>query len=219
VPLDGPGCLFLPPSDAPSPRRLAFARLSPTFFLTQLRRRVGRERALLATKLGQQCCPIRNMANSGRQHKSETRRAIIKVRPRGSRPVSPRRPPAKWTTAGASVQWAGRRRRHVESSQASVVRIERSRNPGAAFEPLDRSRISLRSIRATFVAKLGRERVARTISHFHLSPLRGERSSEARVRGPLSDSERCNSEPSENAPTLSPPAGRGCHERAGGRYL
>src|SRR6202451_4178472 len=34
----------------------------------------------------------------------------------------------------------------------------------------------------------------------HLSPPRGERSSEARVRGPLSESERCSPSPAERPP-------------------
>jgi len=38
-----------------------------------------------------------------------------------------------------------------EQPLASVARMERQRNPGSVFEPLDRSRIPLRSIRATFV--------------------------------------------------------------------
>jgi hypothetical protein len=40
-----------------------------------------------------------------------------------------------------------------------------------------------------------RRRIARTDCYFYLSPLRGERSSEARVRGPLGDSERRKFEP------------------------
>ena len=40
----------------------------------------------MATKLGQQYCPIGNMANSGRQHKSATHCAINTVRVRAARP-------------------------------------------------------------------------------------------------------------------------------------
>ena len=108
MPLDGLGCLFLPPSDAPSPSaaglRASFSHRFPAPFTGE----EGRGRTLLATKLGQQCCPIGNMANSGRQHKSETRRAIDKVGLRVSRPIFPRRPPVKWTTAAALAQWAVR---------------------------------------------------------------------------------------------------------------
>ncbi len=65
--------------------------------------------------------------------------------------------------------------------------------------------------------KLGRICVARTSLFVHLSPLRGERSSErseARVRGPLRNSERCNSEPGGNAPSPHPLPARGEREFA-----
>ena len=54
------GCLFLPPSDAPSP-----ATADPASHRIVRPRFVGHQ-------LGQQCCPMQNMANSGRQHKRHT---------------------------------------------------------------------------------------------------------------------------------------------------
>jgi hypothetical protein len=62
-------------------------------------------------------------------------------------------------------------------------------------------------------AAASRERIC----FFHLSPPRGERSSEARVRGPLRESECRSSEPSGEAPSPHPLPARGAREAQASR--
>ena len=97
----------------------------------------------------------------------------------------------------------------VERREASGLRSARCRAPSSTANGwLRLSALRLpfggRGILEMAFAELGRGRVARTRSLFHLSPPRGERSSAARVRGPLRDSERRKSEPGREAPSPHP---------------
>lgn len=83
--------------------------LGPTF-PAPLADKDGRGCARSDHQLGQQCCPMRNMADSGHQHKGDdiatTARRVLTAT------FTPHPSPMfcadKWTTGNAATQWGGR---------------------------------------------------------------------------------------------------------------
>jgi hypothetical protein len=85
VPLSGFWLLVQPPSDAPSPPAASPPRVFPAYFpvggrgplAEELKR--GSVTRISGRQLGQQCCPMLNMAKTGHQHKGRPSRREMKT--------------------------------------------------------------------------------------------------------------------------------------------
>jgi hypothetical protein len=80
MPVAGLGC-FVPPSDAPSPSAAGPRASSLPFYLPAAAAKDKIERARSDHQLGQQCCPMLNMAESRRKHKGAARRRAKRIGP------------------------------------------------------------------------------------------------------------------------------------------